>query len=477
MRVFLLPFIICGFVLIFPTHAQVNSVGPTNKDSTHLSSFYVVKNIQVKGNKKTRTHIVLRELSFQAGDTLLAEGLSEFFLSERNKVFNTQLFNAVNLLYALDTGELEVTLELDERWYIWPSIQIDFGDRNFNEWIQRGAELQRLVFGLSFTDKNFRGRMEKLTLRAQVGFTRKFEVFYDLPYIDKKRKTGIGFKVSYSENDQVAYETRDNWLQFTGQNDVLRKRFYGQFGIERRNRFYSRHNVNLGYHNYWVGDTIVDLNPNYFSDSIQRLEFAKINYTYTYDVRNIAFYPTKGHMIEAGLEKEGLGLFGPLDVWKINVNGSKFYTLSRRFSSGHYASLFTSLPRESIPYFTYGGLGYRDDILRGFDLYVVNARSYALIKNELRFMLFSFTRKYDKIVPVKQFQTIPASLFLKAFVDFGTSEDPFTANLNPLFADKNLWAAGLGLDFATFYDLVFRLEYSRISNGENNVFLNLHAAF
>ncbi len=324
--------------------------------------------------------------------------------------------------------------------------------------------------------------MEKLTLRAQFGFTRKFEVFYDLPYIDKNRKTGIGFKVSYSENDQVAYETRDHWLQFVGINEVgigtvQRKRFYSQFGFERRNRFYSRHNMTIGYHDQWVGDTVVSLNPNYFGGALSSIQFFKLGYSYTYDVRNIAFYPTKGHMLQAGVEKEGLGLLGPLDVWKLYGNASKYFSLSKRWSTGHYLSGFGTLPRDTVPYFTYGGLGYRNDLLRGFDLKVINSTSYLIMKNELRFMVFSFTRKYDKIVPIKQFQTIPASLFVKAFIDVGTSHDPYTAALNPEFANNGIWAWGLGLDLATFYDLVFRLEYSRISNNENNLFLNLHAAF
>ncbi len=436
-----------------------------------------VGKIQVEGNKKTRLHIITRELSFKEGDTLFLENLDQYFETEKNKIFNTQLFNSVEIQPSKNNGVLDVRIVVDERWYLWPSVQIDFGDRNINEWFQRGADLSRLVLGLSFTDKNFRGRNEKLTLRAQIGFTRKYEVFYDIPYVDKNRKTGIGFKVSYSENDQVAFETRDNFFQFYGQNKTNRTRFYSSFNFERRNRFYSRHNVNIGFHDQWVSDSIVILNPNYFGDLKNQIRFFRLSYTYTYDKRNISFYPTDGHKVEAKVEKDGIGAFEDVDVWKFNLNASKYFKYSKRIGSGHYLSGFSSLPAGNIPFFTYGGLGFKNDVLRGYDLYVINSRAYGIMKNEIRYMIFSFTKKYDKIVPVRQFQTIPTSLYFKLFADLGISDDPFTSELNPLFANQSLWSIGSGMDLTTFYDLVFRVEYSYNSNQEHNVFINLHAAF
>jgi hypothetical protein len=46
-----------------------------------------------------------------------------------------------------------------------------------------------------------------------------------------------------------------------------------------------------------------------------------------------------------------------------------------------------------------------------------------------------------------------------------------------VFTNKYLASYGAGLDIATFYDLVFRIEYALNQDLEDSFFLNLKAAF
>lgn len=436
----------------------------------------VIREIFLEGNKRTRPWIITRELDLSIGDTIHTEELEAYLEYERNKIFNTQLFNVVEASYELDSHFVDLKFRMEERWYIWPSLNIDLGDRNFNEWLlQRGARLDRLVYGVTFRDRNFRGRRENLKVKLQLGFTRKYELFYDIPYIDKNQKTGVGYKISYSDNNIVAYEVADHQLQFVDSDDIQRRRFYTQFYVTRRSEFFGRHYLELGYRNNWIGDTIAQLNPNYFGDSLNKVQFLTLSYSYTWDKRNIAYYATKGHYIGIGIGQAGLGLLDDISLWEVKLVGAKYFDLGKKFFSSHYGSAKLSGP-EAQPFFLYGGLGYGKDILRGFDLYVINGNYFLANKNELKYKLLSFHKTF-KWIPLEQFQTLPVDVFIKVFADLGYADDRNTRDVNARFSNRFLSGYGVGIDVATFYDLVFRTEFSINQDGENNLFLNLQAAF
>ncbi|MEQ9166787.1 MAG: hypothetical protein RLO12_11050, partial [Fulvivirga sp.] len=68
-------------------------------------------------------------------------------------------------------------------------------------------------------------------------------------------------------------------------------------------------------------------------------------------------------------------------------------------------------------------------------------------------------------------------VFIKVFADLGYVDNRNTRDLNARFSNTFLSGYGIGIDVATFYDLVFRTEYAISQEGETNLFLNLQAAF
>ena len=444
--------------------------------SQDVDGTLIIESISLEGNKRTRAQIIYRELDMEVGDTILMEELDAYLEFERNKIFNTQLFNVVEARYDIADDKIKIHFKMEERWYIWPSINVDLGDRNFNEWIlQRGARFNRLVFGVTFHDKNFRGRKENLKVKLQFGFTRKFEIFYDVPYINKNQKTGIGSKFSYSDNKSVAWQVFDHKLDYFDGESIQRRRLQSNVYVTRRSEYFGRHTLEAGYNHQWIGDTLVNLNPQYFGDSLQNARFFTLVYSYSWDKRNIAYYATKGHYLGFALGKIGLGIYDNVDLWELVFQGAKYYGHGKKFYSAHYGSFKLSGP-EKQPFFLYRGLGYGKDVLRGFDLYVINANYYVTNKNELKYKLLSFKKKFD-FIPVRQFSTLPVDIYFKVFADFGYADDRNTRNINARYSNKFLSGYGAGLDIATFYDLVFRTEYSINQDGETYLFLNLKAAF
>jgi len=149
------------------------------------------------GNKVTRDQIITRELSLKPGDTVTAKRLRHILTRDRNKIYNLRLFNTVTIrLLQLSGTEIDLLIEVTERWYTFPVPIFELSDRNFNEWWQNyDHRFNRINYGLRLYQFNFRGRNETLRITAQFGFSRQFQLLYRIPYIDKKTKAGLNFRL------------------------------------------------------------------------------------------------------------------------------------------------------------------------------------------------------------------------------------------------------------------------------------------
>jgi hypothetical protein len=153
----------------------------------------------------------------------------------------------------------------------------------------------------------------------------------------------------------------------------------------------------------------------------------------------------------------------------------KFTPLSKRFYianqvKGRYINT------DNMPYYFNRALGYNNDFIRGYEYYVIDGQSFALIKNSLKYKLIK-----QHIVEVKalhrrfsQFSTIPYSVYLTLNGDAGYVEDKFYGKKNSL---NNSWqyGYGVGLDFVTYYDIVIRFEYTFNKQNQSGFFISMSA--
>jgi len=141
-----------------------------------------IGNIFIQGNRKTKTYIVERELSFKKGDTVTISQLVNAFHTAHDRLINTHLFNEV-LIYVKDFSGYKVNVEIEvkERWYIFPVPYFKPVDRNFTAWSQKHYSLSRVNYGGKFTHYNFTGRNDNLTAWLITGYARQFELYYNQP--------------------------------------------------------------------------------------------------------------------------------------------------------------------------------------------------------------------------------------------------------------------------------------------------------
>ncbi len=455
-----------------------------NIPSDTLSNYYFevdsveIDEIILVGNKVTKDRIILRELDFRMGSKISTNNLENYLEQEKNKVFNTDLFVTVDLKgYPVDKDKVKIVIEVIERWYIYAVPLIDFADRNFNEWWKdRNADLSRLEYGIKFKTRNFRGRKENLRVDLLFGFTKNLYFKYDIPFINKKQTTGMSFATGISQNRDVAYKSTGNKLTYASADEVLIRRYGGEIGVGRRSHFYNTHNLILKYSHQIITDSIAELNPDYFLDGRTQQKFFELSYTFTRDLRNMSGYPTKGFYTAFQITKKGLGIFDDLNLLQVHGTYSHFFDLGKNFYYATGATGKMSLPKVQ-PYNQMQGLGYGQTFVRGFDLYVIEGQAFGLLKNTLRWKALSGRQSIKKIMPLKQFSVIPYSIYPKLFFDTGYAKNSLVEIENEALTNKPIWGTGVGLDLVSFYDSVFRVEYSLNSKMEKNFFFYFSASF
>ena len=61
----------------------------------------VVYNIDLLGNKRTKEHIILRELTFKQGDTIAQNLLEKYLEQSKINLRNIELFNFIDIQYII----------------------------------------------------------------------------------------------------------------------------------------------------------------------------------------------------------------------------------------------------------------------------------------------------------------------------------------------------------------------------------------
>lgn len=456
----------------FEVHTKVASDTLTS-DSLRL---VMIGEIYISGNKRTKEQIILRELEFKRGDTVRVWKLEEVLIKDRNKLYNTRLFNIVRVYSTISNmGIADIHVELEERWYLFPLLIFDLADPNFNIWWrQRNGDLNRIEYGLRFNQKNFRGRNEELRATVQIGFTKRYELLYSIPYIDRSQKNGIRFFASYATNNNIYYKTREHILQPFELENRVRERLRGGVKWTHRQAFYTTHGLESNFYYTQVEDTVTKINPNYFGDGKTSQRYFSLRYDFRYDYRDIISYPLKGSIVVFSVEKLGFTKYEDLDQWDFTADYIKYSDLGSGFYLANQAKGRFSFPKIQ-PYYNLRGLGLRQDYVRGYDLNVIEGQGYFLTKNTLRKRIIKGSLNFEKLLRWTQFNKVPFAIYLKSYFDLGYVHNEMDYPENQKYINKLLPGGGFGVDIVTFYDLVLRIEGSMNKEGKSFLFFNIKA--
>jgi len=468
--------LILSFLFPFILGAQAFKIDRVKEDSSlYKSDIKIIEDIKLIGNKVTKGKIVTRELTFELGDTIRSEDFLEELEQSRKNILNTSLFNFTRIDWAL-AGDERVTLviHLQERWYIFPTPIFEIDDNNFNTWWQ-DKDPSRINYGIHVFHNNFRGRKEKLVLTAQYGFTERYRLRYEIPYIDKQQKLGLKFNISYNRRDEIAYSSFDNErLQYKSEDDDALRNYSASVGLTYRRKIFNTHTFGIEYDHNRVRDSVRLLNREYLGDFRKQIQFISMYYDFRRDKRDSKNYPLKGSFFNFNAKKYGFGITSKsVNLMNFQLNYRKFWQLEDRlFLASSVRGVVAT--NNDQPYLLQNGLGYNSFMIRSYEYYVIDGQNIGLAKVQLRYQLVKPNYATMGFINNKRFNKFHYAFYLGIFSDAAYVDDNTGYPENNL-ANEFQFGYGVGLDFVSYYDIVIRTEFSTNKFGESGIFLHFVA--
>lgn len=428
---------------------------------------YTIVGINVYGNKKTKEKIILRELEFKEGDTTSKANLEELIGKSRQNLLKTSLFNYVTITTeesVLDYS-IFVNIKVEERWYLWPQVNITPHNGNLNDWL-RDPDISKIDYCFGLKKYNFRGMKESVYMNFRRGFNNITQIGYSDISLDHKRMHMLGLSVSVLKRKSCVLRNFDNkadYVEFDGEKNSF-KEYSGQLQYTYRPNINTRNILTLNYSDTRVYDSVAILNPDYLGNGQNRIRAVNLNYLLRIDNRSSVYYPLEGSFVELKLGKNGIfsddinTVFAKLDA--------RFYTeVLPRFYFSTQAYLYTS--SKSTPFYYMETFGTKPNVMAGYEERQIAGKSIAYIKTSYKLELIKQHIWHLKKINIPKFNKIHYALYLNCFANCGyaTAKDSDRADKN-LMNDDFLGALGIGLDLVTYYDRMFSIYYTKNRQGD-----------
>ena len=437
----------------------------------------VVNDILMTGNKITRDNIILREITFSPGDTIFKMQLLPALQRSKDNLLNLSLFNFVFLhVVHLGNNHINVTVEVTERWYIWPIPILEYADRNFNEFINNW-DWEKINYGAWLKWNNFRGRNELLTAKIRLGYIKEYALAYSKPNIGKKQAHRISAGFNANQQDEVFVSTVNNRpVEYQPQEIPAQLRLNAFTRYSYRPKYYSSHSLLFEYFDYQVSDSVAINNPNYLGNGATRKNYFMLTYQFDYDIRDSKIYPLEGFRFQIKAEQLGLGLIEDFDYMSFRLTGILAFhqkIVNRLYFYNVTKARYSS--EKVLPYFLNRALGYREN-LRGYDPYVIDGSDYVLSLYNFKIEVIRPNTFTIPFIGMEQFNRVHYAIYANVFADAGYVNNDFP---NPTNTMVNTWqfSTGVGLDLVTYYDRVFSIDYVINRYGEHGFFFRIETPF
>ena len=442
-----------------------------------------ISDICIKGNKTTKSSIILREIPVKPGVFLSLESLQGKVQKTRENLRNTSLFNDVSVTYEPDTvsdashlcilenniknsntykyGEeilfYRLVVDVSERWYYWPVVGLKLEERNLSTWL-KDMDFNKITFDAGVKIYNVWGLKHKLTLSGKFGFEKGAKLSYEDIAFDTKGVHSLSASAYYLYKKTINLDCQDNRPVYIKNERFLDKNVGGTISYMFRPEIRIRHKVSFEYNYKKINDSVLIWNPNYYyTDRTSSYEMS-LRYRYAYDQRDYVVYPTKGYYIGVHANATTADKFR---FWYGNalIDAQYYHPLGKRW----YASTalkFSASFKNRRAYIFDKAIGYDNGNVCGYEAYIIDGQHYVTSNNTLKFLLLpekTLTLNFLKGMP--KFNKIPFTVYTTLSVDMGFAYNKYKSQGNTL-QNSFLMGAALGVDILTYYDIVFNVSYA-----------------
>ncbi|NOZ48123.1 MAG: hypothetical protein GXO79_15300 [Chlorobi bacterium] len=439
--------------------------------STSDSKYFHIIEIVIKGNEKTKTDVILRELTFSNDDSIESIDINKRLKESQYNLMNTHLFNFVTLSYIeLEPLKIRVTILLQERWYFFPYPILEQADRNFATWLN-SHNWERINIGLHLKQYNFRGRDETVSIKFRKGYREQYAFAYNNIHLDNTKKNLLNFEASLFRQSEVAYKLYENRLQYFSSSD--KKMFVNNYlsvNYIYRPHINNFHYFTFTYEYYKIADTVLLLNDNYLNKS-NVLTYFSFEYKFVQENRDLAIFPLTGSYFDFSIKQNGFNLLkNSISYYQISLQYEYYKNIIKR----HYWSSVLKIAKTKniqLPFILNNALGY-NYYLYGFEDFVINGNDFVLYKTEWRYEMIKPRLFYIPYLNNEKFSKAFYSFYLHLFMNAGYVNNLYSTGYNKM-ENNLLTSLGAGIDFFTYYDKVIRFDYSWNKYAGSNFFVTL----
>lgn len=326
----------------------------------------MLEGIEVKGNEKTKTNVITREMKLKPNQPFNVKDAKR----SMQKVYNLGYFEDVNM--KLNPGKEPNAIVLETTVVEQKTGRFSIGGGY--------SKNDGMVGIIELGDDNFRGTGDKVKLHWEFGgnaSNKNYEVSYTRPWLDAKQ-TSLGFSVYNMTNQYSDYNddggTRSTYDKNRRGWDVTLGRPQGEYvqnyiSLKQRTDTYKEWVSGVDYSGVEPDTTgFMADHPNYLKDNFGKTN--SVSLMRVYDSRDNVFSPTEGSRVSLTAEFAGKALGGDFSY-------NKYTAESRNYLKVGHAQVVAL--RGTVGYadgkmpdsgrFAVGGSdtlrGYRDDQFKG----------------------------------------------------------------------------------------------------------------
>jgi len=322
-----------GFVL-----ARVSDIGMSpGGDLTITISEGMLEGITVKGNEKTKTHVITREMKIKPGEPFNVKDAKR----SMQKVYNTGYFEDVNM--KLNPGKEPNSVVLEATVVEQKTGTFSIGGGY--------SEADGLIGIIEVGDNNFRGTGDKVKVHwefgGNAGYSNNYEFSYTRPWLDSKQ-TSLGFSIynmtneytdyGYSKNPSIPLDYRAERSTYDRNRkgfDIILGRPQGEYiqnylTLKNRRDTHVRYvdgPVNYGATSGARHDDRWDSAHGWLKDNFGVTRSATL--TRVFDSRDNVFNPTEGTRFLLSAEFAGKGLGGDFSFNKYTLEDRQYFKVGR----------------------------------------------------------------------------------------------------------------------------------------------------
>ena len=312
---------------------------------------YTVRSLDIRGNTKTRSTVIARELALSPGEVF---DLARVRVSA-DRLRNTQFFTDVQVVPVPSPFPNQSDLHVIVKEGGTGSVSVGAGY----------STVQKLVTFIEYSEGNFdytnpegwyRGGGQKFRVKLELGsVSNSLEHSFEEPAL-WDRELSVGYKI---ERRYTGYFSANYTVVNEGIGVYARRRLFGN--VEGRIAYDLRR--------VSVGNVTATAPLDMQAEDGHPKTISSITLSLTQDTRDLINFPTKGSRLSLSEEIAGNGLGGNLDYFKTELRTGKWFLLSQTAEQtlgllGRVGTIAGS--GGSLPFYERFYLGGAYD-MRGFD--------------------------------------------------------------------------------------------------------------